>query len=184
MNDLRVDQQIVPRCRQSGTRKRVRRSSRQRRLSAPRGNPQLQNARRLQSSWPGKCIVPRASNDSRPFDGAPKLEVMKLAVRDEISRSIDKAILVSLFSLDDLKVFPYLRALRIEEDASTGLACEIVQCFRSSRERRFGIIADCVNRSSRSLAHVHSFAHVSMTVVVLAVAEKKNEVSGNFAVVD
>ena len=99
---------------------------------------------------------------------------MKLAVRDEISRSIDKAILVSLFSLDDLKVFPYLRALRIEEDASTGLASEIVQCF----------IADCVNRSSRSLAHVHSFAHVGMTVVVLAVAEKKNEVSGNFAMVD
>ena len=32
--------------------------------------------------------------------------------------------------------------------------------------------------------HVHGFTQVSMTVVVFAVAEQKNEVPGNFVVVD
>jgi hypothetical protein len=110
--------------------------------------------------------------------------VVKLAVRDEIRRLIYEAILVPLFRLNDLKVFPYMIALRVEEDASARLASQIVQRSLSSGEWRFRGIADCVNRSSGSLAHVHGFAQVNMAVVVLTVAEKKNEVSGNLGVVD
>jgi hypothetical protein len=106
---------------------------------------------------------------------------MKLAVRDEIGRLVYEAILVPLFRFDNLEILPYTIALRIEEDASASLAGEVVQCSLSRGKRRFGSIADCINCRPGSLAHVHGFTQVDMTVVVHAIAEKKNEVSGDLA---